>query len=157
MKYEYWIFLFKPSNHELKEVYAYTDDKSLKEMFSEQRNMKHFKLKHIFFTRGELNEFCDRFTAQKLEKQILHLVNAKTGKYQLEEYAMTLEEQVAFRGMIHSITLESQTRAWFPMNIFTKEMTEALNDLHYFEDILTCCDTYIDELACFVRLFSNTL
>ena len=132
--YKYYLFYLNNDNS----LYAYTDSKELAESFMSQRNHDKIHMKKMNITKDDVN-YLAKYEQNKIliEKTYLAFIRDKNTKIYFK-WIVTMSEDLMVNSLISRATINIYNNAWYPIEIFNKDVREALIHLGY--DV---CNRYI--------------
>jgi len=132
--YKYYLFYLNKDNS----LYAYTDSKELAESFMSQRNHDKIHMKKMNITKDDVN-YLARHEQNKIliENTYLAFIRNKNMKIYFK-WTVTVSEDLMVNSLISQATINIYNNAWYPIEIFNKDVREALIHLGY--DV---CNRYI--------------
>lgn len=128
MKYYMYYKINEDDDYDL---YSYTDDKKISEMFESQRNMKKFKkITKKLDTKG-IHELAEDYQGLILEIFTINFYDYDNDKTIPVKYALTTMEKLDFIYYSSNTSLTVYKNVWTNPLIFNKEIRNALFDLNY--------------------------
>ena len=154
-------------------LYAFTPDVNIASLFMKMRDMDIFYYKVIKIDKDEYEEFCSEHEDYLLEYHLFITKGITDGKYSVNnEYVLCTKsesESIIFYGESHLFNILDDdwyiNKSYGIIELdFNKKLSKVLNKYFYYDDMINICKEiteemygYIDQLALFIRLFSNTL
>lgn len=154
-------------------LYAFTPEKDISDIFKETRNMKLFYEKKISMSRDEYEEFCDEYDDYLIEYHLFKTKTIEKGVYCKKEIYMLCTkiesdlvlyypEDYLINILLNDFNIQGLSG---PIDLFFNDkITNALAKYFYYYEFANSTrefdsselDIDIDQVALFIRLFSNT-
>ena len=144
-EYKYWMYYKIDSYDDTYDLYAYTDDKVLADMFESQRNMKKFKRVVKKLDNKGVHDLAEDYQGMILQVFPIKFYDYDTKDVIPVKYALTTMEKLDFIYYSSNTSLTVYKNAWTNPLIFNKEIRNALFELNYHKYYLYIAESLSDK------------
>lgn len=140
--YKYWLY-YKINDDETDsyDLYAYTNDKSISEIFEKQRNMGKFYRAIKKMTTEDVHDLAENYQCMIVEMVPIEFYDKDTDESYTVQYALTTTEKLDFIYYMSNTSITIYKNSWTNPLIFNDEIQKALFNLNYYKYYLHIADT----------------